>query len=435
MTPSPQAPNAVRLAFLRAIVLLLWIASAGCYPQLREGPGDATSPLVEVVELREQPLTDTATVIGVTEPWREATLYFEVSGVVLEVLVEEGQVVEPDAPIAGLVPRDYELALSQARAELEAAGARLDLLLAGTRKEDIAAAEADNARARSSAEFWKGEWDRVGRLNAISLSERERARAQYDAAVQDEQATKSRWEKAVAGFRKEEIAEARAQVQAREQAVALAQRNLDKATLRAPFQGRVEQRFVDPGTYINLFPTGGAPVAKLVDLDQVDVLFDIPEAFLAHCAADAPLKVVSAAEPQLQGEARVISLGRVADRGSGTYALRARLANAEHHFRGGMVVTAEIATSSPRPVVCIPLSAVCREYGQPPHVLLVDRKTNQVVARPVQLGPVVGDSIQVAAGLRPHDLLIVRGQDRVLPGDPVRHRPLAAEASAANGKP
>jgi hypothetical protein len=74
-------------------------------------------------------------------------------------------------------------------------------------------------------------------------------------------------------------------------------------------------------------------------------------------------------------------------------------------------------------------SPVCHAYGQPPYVLLVDRKTSQVVARQVRLGPVAGDSIQVAAGLSPQDLLIVRGQDRVLPGDHVRHRPLASPAA------
>jgi RND family efflux transporter MFP subunit len=390
--------------------------------------------LVEVVELREQPAADIATLIGVTEPWQEATLYFEeVKGVVSEVFVEEGNVVEKDAPVAQLVLRDYELELSKAQAELETAQAKLSLLLAGTRKEDIAAAEADNARARSLAEYWKGEWDRVAKLNAISISERAGVRAKYDAAVQEELVTRARWEKAVAGFRKEEIQEAQAQVGAGQQAVALAQRNLDKASLRAPFRGRVEQRFLDPGSYINQFPTGGAPVAKLVDLDPVDVLLDVSESLLAHCAEDAVLKVVSAVDPQVQGEARVISIGRVADRGSGTYTLRARMANPDQRFRGGMVVTVELASPSPRAALRIPLSAVCREYGQPPYVLLVERKTNEVVARPVRLGQVAGDSIQVESGLKPQDLLIVRGQDRVHPGEQVRHRPLAALARAAEG--
>jgi hypothetical protein len=68
-------------------------------------------------------------------------------------------------------------------------------------------------------------------------------------------------------------------------------------------------------------------------------------------------------------------------------------------------------------------------------VLLVDRKASQVAARQVRLGPVARDSIQVTAGLSPQDLLIVRGQDRVLPGDQVRHRPFTAEAAAEQRKP
>jgi HlyD family secretion protein len=406
----------------RTIVLAPWIVSAGCYPQLHAGPENAAPPPVEVLELQTQPIAETATLIGTTEPWREAALHFEVSGIVSEVFVEEGQLVEPQTPIARLDPRDYELALSRTQAELAAAQARLDLLTAGTRKEDVAAAEADHARARSLAEFWKGEWDRVGRLNAISLSERERARAQYDAALQEEQAMRARWEKAVAGFRAEEIAEAQAQTAALQQAVARAQRDLDKATLRAPFRGRIEKRYLDPGAYINQFPTGGVAAVQVVDLDQIDVLFDVSETLLAHCRAGAVLNVASAADPQATGRARIISIGGVADRLSGTYALRARLDNPEHRFGGGMVVTAELPKSSPGVGIRIPLSAVCRAHGEPPYVLVVDRETNRAVARPVHLGPVAGDAIHVLDGLSASELLVVRGEDQIQAGDLVARR-------------
>jgi RND family efflux transporter MFP subunit len=242
---------------------------------------------------------------------------------------------------------------------------------------------------------------------------------------------RARWEKAVAGFRKEEIAEAEAQAAALQQTVSRAQRDLEKATLRAPFRGRIEKRYLDPGAYINQFPTGGAPAAHVVDLDQIDVLLDVPEALLAHCRAEAVLNVASAADPQLTGEARVVSIGRVADRSSGAYALRARLANADHRFGGGMVVTARLPKSSPRPAIVIPLSAVCREHGEPPCVLVVDRETNRVVARPVQLGPVAGDAVHVLRGLNARELLVVRGAERVLPGVLVRHHPFSPQAVAA----
>ncbi len=426
MTISTRCFPAFRIGLVRTIVSLLSLLPiTGCYPQVVAGPEDAPPPLVEVLELQELPVVEKTTLIGVTEPWREATLYFEVSGVVEDVFVEEGQEVEPNAPVAQLVVRDYELALALAEAELAAAQARLAMLRAGTRKEDVLAAEADHAKARNLTGFWKSEWQRVAKLYEISESERAHVRSKYDVALQDEQAAQWRWAKAAAGFRQEEIEEAQAQFVARQQQVAMAQRNLEKATLRAPFRGRIEKRLLDPGAYINLFPTGGAPVTHIVDLEQVDALFDVPEVLLIHCHSDTPLNVASAANPQIRGQARVVSIGRVADRGSGTYALRARLQNDQQHFQAGMTVTAELTTSSASPAIHVPLAAVGRAYGQPPYVLLVDRESNQVVAREVQLGAITGESIQVTAGLKPGNLLIVRGQDRILPGEHVRYRPLA----------
>jgi len=96
------------------------LAVAGCYPQTTSAPEAAPARIVEVVELRAEPVLETMTLIGEVEPWREATLYFEVAGVVSEVLVEEGSLVEVGAFIASLLSDDYELVLFQSRAELNA---------------------------------------------------------------------------------------------------------------------------------------------------------------------------------------------------------------------------------------------------------------------------------------------------------------------------
>jgi len=404
---------------------LLILVLAGCYPETGAGPQQATPRPVDVIELRAEPVVESVTLIGRIEPWQEAILYFEVTGVVAEVFVEEGKAVAPGDPIARLVPDDYTLALSKAEADLEAAEAAWSLLKAGTREEDKEAARADHARAMVRAAYWTDELRRTSKLaqtDTVATAELERVRQEQEAADQEKRATAARLQRAIAGPRKQQIEAAAAEVGARTQAVALARRQLEKATLRAPFGGRVEKRLLDVGAYINVFPTGGVPVVQLVDLDQADAVVDVPEALLSRFAGKRQVEIVSAVDPKIRASGRIISLGEVADPASGTYELRARISNPQRGFTGAMVVLAKTTAQTPRHAIYLPVTAIRRAYGQAPRVLLVEPKSSRVVAREVKLGPITENRIEISAGVSDGELLIVRGQDRVVVGDQVKHR-------------
>lgn len=416
-----------RAFYLTALTIL---TAAGCYPLPDVAPHSAPLRTVEVIELRSQPVVDQTSLIGQLEPWRETTSYFEVTGVVEKVFVEDGQIVDVGQPIASLVLVDFKLALLQANARREAAQADLDLLLAGTRQEDLDAAKADYQRAVALSTFWVSELKRNQELvarGAVPDSELERIKSEHDASQQGELATKAHLARAVAGPRKEQIEAARANAEALAQAVQLAQRQLEKATLKAPFRGRVERRLVDEGAYVNVFPTGGVPVVHLVDLEQVDALIAVPEALLPRLAGRSTVEVVSAVNPELRAQGEVISMSTVADPASGTYELRARIPNPDGHFRGGMVVTTAIRGESAHSAILIPVTAIRRPYGQSPYVLLMDGDS-RVIAQTVELGNLRGPSMEVTAGLSDGQLLIVRGQHQVVAGDRAQRKP--AEGSS-----
>ena len=420
---------------------MLTLLVPGCYPQTGTGPRDVTLRPVEVIELAEEPVDDTVSLIGRIEPWQEGILYFEVSGVVAEVFVEEGDSVESGDRIARLVLDDYALGVSKAEAELENSRAKWQLLDAGTRKEDLDAARADYARAGASAKYWANEFERTKRLyetKTVSASELSRVWQEYESASQQQRSSWALLQRAIAGPREEEIKAAAAQVEALAQASALATRQLQKATLRAPFAGRVEKRLLDVGTYINVFPTGGVPVVHLVDLDTVDAVVDVPERLLSRFADEQTIEVVSAVDPTILAPGRLISLGQVADRASGTYELRLRIANPQHRFKGRMVVIARSTTQTPRRAIHVPATAVLHAYGQKPYVLLVEpgkQEVGRVVAREVKLGPMAAERIEIAAGLSDGALLIVRGQDLVVAGDQVKYQATSATPiSPASGE-
>jgi HlyD family secretion protein len=379
---------------------------------------------VEVVEVRPIANHDTVKLIGRIEPGQEVTLYFEVPGIVAEVFVDEGDDVAPGAPIARLILDDYELAYARAKAEYSAARAEWELYQAGTRKEDIDLARADFERSKARKEYWNDEYERVKQLvesRAVSESEFQQVGRERDAAVQEELMAKAGLQRAVAGFRKEEIANAAARLEASRQAAILAQRQLQKATLKAPFQGRIEQRFADPGAYVNVFPMGGVPIVHLVNLEHVDAVISVPEAMLSRFSTGNNVGIASAVNPKLRGEGRVIHVGQVADRASGTYAVRVRMPNPDGRFSGGMVVLADSRDVSPRNSIRIPINAIRRAYGQSPYVLLVSPDSSQIVERPVELGPITANQVEIINGLTGGELLVVRGQHMVVAGDRVQY--------------
>jgi RND family efflux transporter MFP subunit len=410
-------------------VLLAAVALACLSACSSKSPTTTSTPVaartVEVIEVRPGSEREAVQLIGRLEPGQEVTLYFEVPGVVSEVLVEEGSDVRPGDPIARLVVSDYELAFSRAKAEFSAAKAQWEMMRAGTRKEDIDLARADYERAKSRNAYWAAEYERQAKIvesRAVSESEFQQTGRERDAAVQEELMAKAGLERALAGYRKEEVENAAAKLEASRQAAILAQRQLEKATLKAPFNGRIEHRLADPGAYVNVFPMGGVPIVHLVNLEDVDAVISVPESMLDRFASGNDVEIVSAVNAKLRGTGRVIHVGQVADRDSGTYPVRVRVANPEGRFAGGMIVVANSRAPAARDSIRIPVTAIRRAYGQSPYVLLVSKNGSQIVERPVELGPITANDVEIENGLSGGELLVVRGQHLVVAGDRVQYQ-------------
>jgi multidrug efflux pump subunit AcrA (membrane-fusion protein) len=145
---------------------------------------------------------------------------------------------------------------------------------------------------------------------------------------------------------------------------------------------------------------------------------------LARFDAGKEVEIRSAANPKLRGVGRVIHVAQVADRASGTYAVRARLKNPDNRFAGGMVVLADSREGAPRNSIRVPVTAIRRAYGQSPHVLLVSPDSSQIVERSVELGPITANQVEIINGLTGGELLVVRGQHMVVAGDRVQYESL-----------
>lgn len=208
---------------------------------------------------------------------RQATVAAEVTGLLTEVRVEEGQKVK-----AGEVLAVLESTL--ARADTDAAIAR-----AASAGADLAEAERILRRTRELA--------KQGFASDAALTD---AQARYSAALATRNALKS------------DADRARAQ--------------LDRYEIRAPFDGVVVNKAAQPGEIISPVSAGGGftrtGVCTIVDMASLEIEVDVSEAYIARVFEGQKVEAVLDAYPDERLPARVIATIPAADRAKATVRVR-----------------------------------------------------------------------------------------------------------------
>ena len=205
--------------------------------------------------LAAQRLTATAppgTLYGNVEI-RQVDLSFNAEGTVLAMPKHEGDRVRQGETIAKLDPATYQSAADLAAARRDAAKAQLDVLVAGTRPEDVDQARANLAAAQASLANAEATFERQKSLTASNASTRQLlddARMALDAGRAKLDQTQAALTEAVNGPRAEDIAAARAQLRAAEATVDLSRTQLARTKLVAPANGTIMTRVIEPGTVV-----------------------------------------------------------------------------------------------------------------------------------------------------------------------------------------
>jgi HlyD family secretion protein len=181
---------------------------------------------------------------------REAQPAFNDTGRIAQMLVQEGAIVKKGQLIATLDDTAYGAILDQAEAQMRNQQQVLAKLTAGSRPEEIAQAKATMEALRATYENNQITYRRFASLaatNAASLQQRDDAKAAFDAVQHQYEAARQAYLLAVAGPRVEDIAAARAGVQAAEAAVVRARHEFNDTKLFAPADGVIENRIFEPG--------------------------------------------------------------------------------------------------------------------------------------------------------------------------------------------
>jgi RND family efflux transporter MFP subunit len=218
---------------------------------------------------------------------REATVSAKSIYKVNEVVVQEGQAVKQGEIMARLDDSNARAALEQSRAQVK----QLDAALTAAK---VAADDARPSFLRSQAQLAEG---------LISPETFDAAKASYDAA------------QTAALVAEQNLAVAKATVE-------INLRYEDDTVIKAPFDGVVTVKSAQPGEIVSPQFLGGGGIAKIVDMDSLEVDVDVSENFINRVHSKQAAVITLNAYPSWRIAAEVIAVIPTADRSKATVKVR-----------------------------------------------------------------------------------------------------------------
>lgn len=428
------------------VLILVVVAGLGFWGYTNFlGPGAAqaapTEQVTELLVITRGTLQDSIESSGNLIPAREMSLAFGISGQVAEILVAEGDTVTAGQSLArldttnlGFSVAKAEMSLEQAQiqlaqaqepataVEIARAEAALNAAQAGyaRTKEGTAATQlvqlkANMELAAKKVQQAQGNYDRYGNRMAGQLQDAtiayDKAKLTYEIAAAGPNSSSliSAWsqveqaqadlDELLTGPDPDDVTSAELKVQQAQLTLDQARRNLEDATLVAPFAGVVTALNIEVGE----MASGAA--ATLADLATLEVEFTLDESDVTQVAVGQLVRVTVGAVNDLTMPGEVSAIAPTARVQSGVplYPVTVQLRQAPAQVRAGMTVDVEVITEVWEDVLYLPQRAV-RLRGAQAYVM-AQTASGGFVETPVTLGKSLGGNVEILAGLAEGDVV------------------------------
>ncbi len=355
----------------------------------------------------------------------EVDLSFQVSGPLVSVPVDVGDLVKKGQVIAVIDPRDFEAALASNQGNLERAKANLSAMESGARPEEIAQLTAALEQAKSIFEQATAEHKRSEDLiksKAISQSQFDITLARMESTAADVRSAEEALNIGMKGAREEDLEAKRAEIRALEAAVKSAKNQLDYATMTAPFDGEVAARFVDN------FQTVQAkqPVFRLLNTTQIEITIQVPETLITLVPQVKKVSCHFDAFPGKEFFGKVTKVSREASQTTRTYPVTIEIDQPDDiQILPGMAATVrnhpvESDDDVPEELI-VPTNALFTPSDSPQtFVWIVDPNTSKVARREIETGGLTPVGITVSDGLTSGDLVVISGVNSLRDGQEVK---------------
>jgi RND family efflux transporter MFP subunit len=338
--------------------------------------------MVETVETRR--ISETAPVFAQIVTARDGSVASRVSGNVDTVHVLAGDRVEVGDPLVELDAELLEILVAQSEAQ-------------------AAEAEAGIETARVQVDRTQKAFDRIAALEESSSF----SQGRYDEAQSDMLEART------------ELVRAQARLKSSQTILAENRYQLENSRIRAPFSGVVISVETIPGAFIQ----AGAPIVRLIDTNAFEVEASVPARYVRHLV---PGQIVEASlENGKTVPLEVRAILPLEDPATRTRAVR---------FTGnglgevdtaavGQSLTVDVAVGEAQEVLSVPKDALVQASGGWRVFVAVDGKAE---ARSVTIGLPLGDRYEVLDGLQEGEEVVVRGNERLRPGQEIAASPANA---------
>ncbi len=327
-------------------------------------------------EITEKPATTIQTAhaeIGLMQYWIETVgtlesvnsprVAAEVSGKIIEILVESGEMVAANQVLLRVDPSSLKLQEQAAKADLK----RLSVLI-------------------------QNEGKRVNRLTDLGKKDYVSRSGLDDANAQ------------LAGYK--------AQAQAANAQLELVQDQLNRTEIKAPFAAKIDQRLVSLGDYLR----PGTPVFTLAETDRLQARLPVPEVAAGKIRSGQLVEVNIATDADIIVETKIQEIQPVITAGARSLVILADVTAAANRYPGA-TVRARILTGKNAAAILIPSAAIVRRpAGDVVYIIYGNRAEEQVVVR----GLHQGSKVEILDGLEGQEQLATDGAGFLSDGSRVR---------------
>lgn len=289
---------------------------------------------------------------GDLQPRATVKVFARASGVVEKVYVRESAMVRENDVLAEIDPREYAIEVAQARAALEFATAKAQMMNAGGRPEERARALAEVASAEAVVRDAAGHHERMEALHGrggVSRQSVDSGRRELSVARARVVSAKKSAALVNEGPREEERRMARAELDRMRESLRMAELKLSYCKVRAPFAGCLGQRLVDEGAYVMAASSPQAPpLFVLSDSRVMKGMLDVPESQLMLVRVGARARVTVQSLPDRTLEGTVANVYPYVDPKTRTGKVELAVPNHRAELLSGMFIKAEVDSAPAR---------------------------------------------------------------------------------------
>ena len=346
---------------MAAVFFCGWLTTIPASAQ-EKPQGPPPTPVV-VAPIEQRTVAPVLDLVGVAQANRISQAASETSGLVKAVNFAEGDSVEAGAPLVTLDAGNISLELKAARAET----AQRQVLLDEARKDLERSAVLKQSRTISEQSYEKDAF----KVRTLELT----------------------------------LAAAEAK------AARLAD-TISRMTVKAPFSGQITAKQTETGQWLG----AGAPVATLVDISKIKVRAPLPERYLQDISAGDEAQVAFDALGGRTFNGQVTAIIPQAEEKSHSLPVEVTLENPEGLIKPGILARVQLTRRS-REALLTPKDSLVLDRDRATLFVVRD---NQAQPVEVTVGAAVGPLVEVIGGVEPGDLVVVQGNERLRPGQPVQ---------------